>query len=111
MFIEETILNYQKDAFEVLEYVSDLKHYYKTGYGYALNYRSATPLLDDMVGIIREMVENPDSKPRADLYFGHAETAVPLMALLGLFEGAPLTADSFVLGKVEELAQTWLSDR
>lgn len=102
IFFEKDILNYEKDAFEVLEYVSDLKHYYKTGYGYALNYRSATPLLDDMVGIIREMVENPDAKPRADLYFGHAETAVPLMALLGLFEGAPLTADSFVLGRVEE---------
>jgi len=78
-----------------------LKHYYKTGYGYALNYRSATPLLDDMVGLIRDMVKNPDAKPRADLYFGHAETAVPLMALLGLFDGAPLTADSFVLGTVK----------
>jgi hypothetical protein len=54
-----------------------------------------------MVGLIRDMVENPDAKPRADLYFGHAETAVPLMALLGLFDGAPLTADSFVLGKVK----------
>lgn len=61
-----------------------------------------------MVALIRDMVENPDAKPRADLYFGHAETAVPLMALLGLFDGAPLTADSFVLGKVKQLVVTIL---
>ena len=40
-----------RESFEVLEYLGDLKHYYKTGYGFPINYRQAAPLLRDMVNI------------------------------------------------------------
>lgn len=88
-----------RETFEVLEYLGDLKHYYKTGYGFSINYRQATPLLKDMVAVLKELKANQKSDPKATIYFGHAETIVPLIALLGLFEGPPLTADGFILSK------------
>lgn len=89
----------KRESFEVLEYLGDLKHYYKTGYGFPINYRQAAPLLRDMVNIVTELKANPLSVPRATIYVGHAETIVPLIALLGLFEGPPLTAEGFLLSK------------
>ena len=88
-----------REHFEVLEYLGDLKHYYKTGYGFPINYRQAAPLLRDMIKVIHDLKANPLSDPRATIYFGHAETIVPLIALLGLFEGPPLTAEGFLLSK------------
>ena len=90
---------FKAESLEVLEYLGDLKHYYKTGYGYSINYRQTAPLLRDMVRIVTELRDNPRSDPRATIYFGHAETIVPLIALLGLFEGPPLTAEGFLLSK------------
>lgn len=84
---------------EVLEYLGDLKHYYKTGYGWYVNYGQATPLLADMIEVVENYKNNPDSPPSAKIYFGHAETVVPLIALLGLFEGPALTAEGFLLSK------------
>jgi hypothetical protein len=75
-----------RETFEVLEYLGDLKHYYKTGYGFSINYRQATPLLKDMVAVLKELKANQKSDPKATIYFGHAETIVPLIALLGQVE-------------------------
>jgi len=84
---------------EVLEYLGDLKHYYKTSYGFYINYGQATPLLAHMIEIVERFKNDPESPPCAKLYFGHAETVVPLISLLGLFEGPPLTAEGFLLSK------------
>lgn len=84
---------------EVLEYLGDLKHYYKTSYGFYINYGQATPLLAHMIEIVERFKNDPTAEPCAKLYFGHAETVVPLISLLGLFEGPPLTAEGFLLSK------------
>jgi multiple inositol-polyphosphate phosphatase/2,3-bisphosphoglycerate 3-phosphatase len=100
LFGQSTLTSlFKAESLEVLEYLGDLKHYYKTGYGYSINYRQTAPLLRDMVRIVTELRDNPRSDPRATIYFGHAETIVPLIALLGLFEGPPLTAEGFLLSK------------
>ena len=88
-----------KETFEVLEYLGDLKHYYKTGYGFPINYRQAAPLLQEMVQVVDALKTSPLGDARASIYFGHAETIVPLIALLGLFEGPALTAEGFLLSK------------
>ena len=71
----------------------------KTGYGFYINYGQATPLLADMIEIVERFKSNPEGPASAKLYFGHAETVVPLIALLGLFEGPVLTAEGFLLSK------------
>jgi len=90
---------FDTDFREVLEYLGDLKHYYKTGYGFYVNYGQATPLLEDMISLVEQYKNDPDAPPSAKIYFGHAETVVPLIALLGLFEGPALTAEGFLLSK------------
>jgi len=52
-----------------------------------------------MIEIVERFKNDPESPPCAKLYFGHAETVVPLISLLGLFEGPPLTAEGFLLSK------------
>ena len=64
-----------------------------------MNYGQATPLLEDMISLVERYKNDPDAPPSAKIYFGHAETVVPLIALLGLFEGPALTAEGFLLSK------------
>ena len=52
-----------------------------------------------MIEIVERFKNDPTAEPCAKLYFGHAETVVPLISLLGLFEGPPLTAEGFLLSK------------
>ena len=52
-----------------------------------------------MIEIVERFKNDVSAPPAAKLYFGHAETVVPLISLLGLFEGPPLTAEGFLLSK------------
>uniref|UniRef100_H2ZCE5 Multiple inositol polyphosphate phosphatase 1 n=1 Tax=Ciona savignyi TaxID=51511 RepID=H2ZCE5_CIOSA len=82
--------------FEVLEYVSDLKHFYKTGYGFRINYLLACPLLEDIVRRLDASVEPNSKNGSVVLRFGHAETLIPLLCLLGLYQDdVRLTAHNF----------------
>lgn len=84
---------FSKDDLLVLEYASDLKHYYKTGRGYAINYEQACILLDDVISHIRARAAD---SPKAVLRFGHAETLIPLTILLGFnHQHTPLTASNY----------------
>ncbi|XP_078494613.1 multiple inositol polyphosphate phosphatase 1-like [Ciona intestinalis] len=91
--------NFSEYFFEVLEYVSDLKHYYKTGYGFGINYHLACPILEDMLFKLDKAVQAGGStNGSVVLRFGHAETLIPLLCLLGLYkDDVPLTARSFSL--------------
>ncbi|KAI8521134.1 PHOsphatase [Branchiostoma belcheri] len=81
---------------QVLEYLSDLKSYWKHGYGHRLNYRPACHLLKEMLKPMEGFVSGNESSLRAQFLFGHTETLVPLFSLLGLFKDAtPLRADNF----------------
>eukprot|EP00727_Mastigamoeba_balamuthi_P003968 m51a1_g13569 hypothetical protein (401) ;mRNA; f:467-2163 len=77
----------------VFEYVDDMEKYYARGYGIALSYRIAAPLLQSVFKYAADVVAEKEGTPKAKLMFGHAETVLPLKALLGLHRDAtPLVA-------------------
>lgn len=89
----------EEDA-KVLEYLNDLKQYWKRGYGFDINSRSSCNLFQHIFQHLETTVsESKRSQPISNpvvMQFGHAETLLPLLALMGLFKDEkPLTADSF----------------
>ncbi|KAG5450232.1 PHOsphatase [Clonorchis sinensis] len=102
----------------VMEYLLDLKQYWTKSYGFKLNYIHSCPLIAEIFLQIREAALNYKrsnynlSYPnlhRASFWFGHAETLLPVIAALGLFNDSVghdhilrLYADGFEnwLGKI-----------
>ncbi|XP_076981446.1 multiple inositol polyphosphate phosphatase 1 [Tamandua tetradactyla] len=88
------------DDAKVLEYLNDLKQYWKRGYGYTINSRSSCVLFQDIFQHLDKAVEQkqrsqPISSP-VILQFGHAETLLPLLSLMGYFKDKePLTAYNY----------------
>ncbi|XP_042545294.1 multiple inositol polyphosphate phosphatase 1 isoform X1 [Dipodomys spectabilis] len=88
------------DDAKVLEYLNDLKQYWKRGYGYTINSRSSCILFQDIFQHLDKAVEQkqrsqPVSSP-VILQFGHAETLLPLLSLMGYFKDKePLTAYNY----------------
>lgn len=88
------------DDAKVLEYLNDLKQYWKRSYGYSINSRSSCTLFQDIFLHLDKAVEQkqrsqPVSSPVV-LQFGHAETLLPLLSLMGYFKDKePLTAYNF----------------
>lgn len=82
-----------RDA-EIFEYAYDLSAYYTKGYGSEINYQIASPLISEIISNMEEMAiasifnNSRSFLPRAQLRFGHAETVMPLLALLGLYKDA-----------------------
>ncbi|XP_072279860.1 multiple inositol polyphosphate phosphatase 1 [Pyxicephalus adspersus] len=89
----------EEDA-KVLEYLNDLKQYWKRGYGFDINSRSSCKLFQHIFQHLETAVfESKRSQQISSpvvMQFGHAETLLPLLALMGLFKDEkPLTADNF----------------
>jgi multiple inositol-polyphosphate phosphatase/2,3-bisphosphoglycerate 3-phosphatase len=88
---------FSDDDFLTLEYAEDLINYWTKGYGYELNYRIACPLLKEIIVIMDGKI-NRSAEYFVELgkfRFAHAETLLPLIALLGLYrDDAPLRANS-----------------
>lgn len=84
---------------EILEYLNDLKQYWKRGYGYDINSKSSCPLFHDIFRELKEAAEENGPQPTSPavvLQFGHAETLQPLLSLMGFFQDEkPLRADNF----------------
>ncbi|XP_038599299.1 multiple inositol polyphosphate phosphatase 1 [Tachyglossus aculeatus] len=91
---------FDTDDAKVLEYLNDLKQYWKRGYGYAINSRSSCNLFKDIFknmdqAIAEKQSAQPITSP-AILQFGHAETLLPVLSLMGYFKDKePLTAYNF----------------
>ncbi|NWX16762.1 MINP1 phosphatase, partial [Aegotheles bennettii] len=90
----------EEDA-KVLEYLNDLKQYWKRGYGYAINSRSSCILFQDIFQHLDKAVEeSKSSKPISSpliVQVGHAETLQPLLALMGFFKDKePLKANNYL---------------
>ncbi|NXT21624.1 MINP1 phosphatase, partial [Syrrhaptes paradoxus] len=90
----------EEDA-KVLEYLNDLKQYWKRGYGYDINSRSSCILFQDIFQHLNKAVEeSKSSKPISSpliVQVGHAETLQPLLALMGFFkDDEPLRANNYV---------------
>ncbi|XP_073452422.1 multiple inositol polyphosphate phosphatase 1 [Aquarana catesbeiana] len=89
----------EEDA-KVLEYLNDLKQYWKRGYGFDINSRSSCNLFQHIFQHLETAVSESKRSQQISnpvvMHFGHAETLLPLLALMGLFKDEkPLTADSF----------------
>ncbi|NWX89377.1 MINP1 phosphatase, partial [Nothoprocta ornata] len=89
----------EEDA-KVLEYLNDLKQYWKRGYGYDINSRSSCSLFQDIFRQLdKAMEESKSSKPISSpviVQIGHAETLQPLLALMGFFKDEePLRANNY----------------
>ncbi|KAJ7324190.1 hypothetical protein JRQ81_017210 [Phrynocephalus forsythii] len=85
---------------KVLEYLNDLKQYWKRAYGYPIDSRSSCSLFQSIFKHLDQAVmESKSSKPISSpviLQFGHAETLQPLLALMGYFKDAePLKAHNY----------------
>uniref|UniRef100_UPI00358F0F64 multiple inositol polyphosphate phosphatase 1 n=1 Tax=Myxine glutinosa TaxID=7769 RepID=UPI00358F0F64 len=80
---------FNNEGFEVMEYLGDLKHYWLQGPSYPRSARSSCSLLQAIFSHFDSAIqESKREQPRsasAVLYFGHAETLIPLLSLLGLF--------------------------
>jgi len=66
--------------------------YEAQGYGAAINYEIAAPLLADAAAALADAAASPPGQPapqRARLMFAHCETLVPLASLLGLWRPPP----------------------
>eukprot|EP00727_Mastigamoeba_balamuthi_P011293 m51a1_g6787 hypothetical protein (426) ;mRNA; r:184714-186247 len=78
---------------KLLEFAEDIDKYYTSGYGVDVSYKIAAPLVQDIFQYFNNVVTGAKSTPKAKLMFAHAETMLPLKALLGLHKDAkPLTA-------------------
>ncbi|NXQ17131.1 MINP1 phosphatase, partial [Peucedramus taeniatus] len=89
----------EEDA-KVLEYLNDLKQYWKRGYGYDINSRSSCVLFQDIFQHLDKAVEeSKSSKPISSpliVQVGHAETLQPLLVLMGYFkDDEPLLANNY----------------
>lgn len=90
-FNDSTWCNFfQERHYPYLDYATDLKHFYKTGYGYGINHEQSCVLLQAIV----EQLENESNA--ITLRFGHAETLIPLVSILGFFnETGKLHANNY----------------
>ena len=90
LFDEEDLL--------VLDYMSDLKHYWKRGYGYQITYKISCPLLERIITSLKNATElSMEDRMHGTFMFAHAETLQPLYALLDLFKDQEkLRADNFL---------------
>ncbi|XP_067408879.1 multiple inositol polyphosphate phosphatase 1 isoform X2 [Emydura macquarii macquarii] len=91
---------FNEDDAKVLEYLNDLKQYWKRGYGYDINSRSSCILFQDIFTHLEKAIaESKSSMPISSpviLQFGHAETLQPLLALMGFFKDMePLAANNY----------------
>ncbi|XP_029465663.1 multiple inositol polyphosphate phosphatase 1 [Rhinatrema bivittatum] len=91
---------FDEENSQVLEYLNDLKQYWKRGYGYDINSRSSCGLFHHIFKNLDQAIsESNSSQPISSpviLQFGHAETLQPLLALMGLFKDEePLSASNF----------------
>uniref|UniRef100_G3UM94 Multiple inositol polyphosphate phosphatase 1 n=1 Tax=Loxodonta africana TaxID=9785 RepID=G3UM94_LOXAF len=79
------------DDAKILEYLNDLKQYWKRGYGCTINSWPSCILFEDILKQRSHQISFP-----VILQFGHAET-LPLLSLMGYFKDKkePLTAYSY----------------
>ncbi|XP_072312472.1 multiple inositol polyphosphate phosphatase 1-like [Eucyclogobius newberryi] len=81
---------FTKEDAMVLEYKGDLKQYWKRAHGHTINGLSSCPLFHhifrtlDKAGRPRRATDTPPEP--ASVLIGHAETLLPLIALLGLYK-------------------------
>ncbi|KAG7388944.1 PHOsphatase [Phytophthora pseudosyringae] len=82
--MDQTLLNR-------LDYAEDLEAFYEQGAGYKINYEMAAVLLQDVYSFMKKFIAG-ETTVVGNLRFGHAETTLPLMTLLGYGDRTKLLA-------------------
>ena len=75
---------FEEEDTETLEYLEDLKHWYKKSYGTPLNAKMVCPLHHHLLHELRQRARG-ESERAAALVFAHGETLLPLMTRLRLY--------------------------
>ncbi|KAJ8359443.1 hypothetical protein SKAU_G00159680 [Synaphobranchus kaupii] len=88
----------EEDA-QVLEYLNDLKQFWKRGYGHDINRKSSCSLFHDLFNRL-DRVANASRfgqvTEAVTIQMGHAETLLPLLTLLGFFKDElPLNSSNY----------------
>jgi len=68
---------------ELFELSADISNYYLKGYGYKINWKISSILLQNIVAAFDNAIETNENY--AYLRFAHAETVLPFLCLLGLY--------------------------
>ncbi|XP_056147874.1 multiple inositol polyphosphate phosphatase 1a isoform X2 [Lampris incognitus] len=73
---------------QVMEYASDLKHFWKRGYGHDINSKSSCILFHDVFSRLDKAANESNNQvtEAVTIQVGHAETLLPLLTLLGFFK-------------------------
>lgn len=74
-----------EDELSVMEYSLDLKHFYKHFTAFKISFQSSCPLLKTMVESLKSAASNSTASFVGIFRSAHAETLIPLYALLGLY--------------------------
>jgi len=86
LFSQEDILTF--------EYASDLSNYWIKSYGSGIGYKIGAKVLQEVVKTMDSIVSQQELTQKAYLRFAHAETIMPLSAVLGFYkDNYTLTAD------------------
>ncbi|XP_036402885.1 multiple inositol polyphosphate phosphatase 1-like [Megalops cyprinoides] len=84
---------------QVLEYASDLKQYWKRGYGHEINQKSSCSLFHDVFNRLDRIANASrfgDVTEAVTVQLGHADTLLPLLSLMGFFrDDVTLTSDNY----------------
>jgi multiple inositol-polyphosphate phosphatase/2,3-bisphosphoglycerate 3-phosphatase len=76
---------FDQEDFLFFEYWQDLSDYYMKGHGTPLAYEISCPLLVDFFNTMDSIVKKTPALEKAKLRFAHAETLMPFVSILGLF--------------------------
>ncbi|XP_044069414.1 multiple inositol polyphosphate phosphatase 1-like [Siniperca chuatsi] len=81
---------FDEDDAKVMEYASDLREFWKRGYGYDINSKSSCILFHDVFSRLDKAAsENKSGQQVTEavtVQVGHADTLLPLLTLLGFFK-------------------------
>ncbi|XP_055083347.1 multiple inositol polyphosphate phosphatase 1-like [Periophthalmus magnuspinnatus] len=91
---------FDEDDAKVMEYVSDLREYWKRGYGHDINFKSSCILFHDVFERLdkaaTQILSGQPVTNAATIQIGHADTLLPLLTLLGFFRDTePLKSENY----------------
>lgn len=90
---------------DILEYLDDLKHYYKSGYGSEINSKIMCAAVKDMVRHLQK-----EENPKVVAYFSHSSAIQLFLVALGYAkDNEPLRADNFQHMKYRKYRTSTLS--
>ncbi|MED6240156.1 hypothetical protein ATANTOWER_016831 [Ataeniobius toweri] len=91
---------FDEDDAKIIEYASDLREFWKRGYGHDINSKSSCILFHDLFSRLDKAANENKLRQQVSeavtVQIGHADTLLPLLTLLGFFKDTvPLTSTNY----------------